>query len=72
MYTDALDDITNKYDNKYHRTITTKPFDLKLSTYTAVEVKSKDTGLKCKGGDHVRISKYRNIFGKVYTLFWSG
>ena len=46
-----------------------KPFDLKLSTYTAVEVKNKDTGLKCKGGDHVRISKYQNIFGKVYTPF---
>ena len=33
------------------------------------EVNYKD--LKIKVGDHVRISKYKNIFAKRYTTNWS-
>ena len=33
MYTDKLDDIVNKYNNKYHSTIKMKPVDIKSNTY---------------------------------------
>ena len=33
VYTDKLDDIVNKYNNRYHRTIKMKPFDVKPSIY---------------------------------------
>ena len=33
VYNDKLDDIVNKYNNKYHRTIKMKPADVKWSTY---------------------------------------
>ena len=46
--------IVNEYGNTY-RTIKVKPFN----------VENKDS--KFKIGDHVRISKYKNIFSKSYT-----
>ena len=33
VYIDKLDDIFNKYNNTYHCTIKTKPFDITPSTY---------------------------------------
>ena len=33
VYIDKLDDIVNKYNNTYHRTIKMKPVDVKDSTY---------------------------------------
>ena len=33
MYIDKLDDIVNKCNNRYYRTIKIKPVDVKLSTY---------------------------------------
>ena len=33
VYVDKLDDIVNKYNNTYHRTIKMKPVDVKPSTY---------------------------------------
>ena len=32
-YIDKLDDIVNKYNNTYHRTIKMKPVDVKYNTY---------------------------------------
>ena len=57
VYIDKLDDIVNKYNNTYHRTIKMKPIDVKDNTYinTVKEVNDKDP--KFKVGDHVRISK---------------
>ena len=57
--------------NTYHRTIKMKPIDVKDNIYinTAKEVSDKDP--KFKVGDHVRISKYKNIFAKGYTPNWS-
>ena len=48
-----------------------KPVDVKNNTYIdSVELhSSKDP--KFKVGDHVRISKYKNIFAKGYTSYWS-
>ena len=33
MYIDKLDDIVSEYNNTYHRTIKTKPIDVKDNTY---------------------------------------
>ena len=68
MYIDKLNDIVNEYNNTYHRTIKMKPIEVKDNTYidSIKEVNDKDP--KFKVGDHVRISKYKNIFAKGYTL----
>ena len=62
VYIDELDGIVNEYNNTYHRTIKMNPVDVKDNTYTDLgkEVNEKDPKLKI--GDHVRISKYKNIF----------
>ena len=36
-----------------------------------IQILINDKDPKFKGGDHVRISKYKNIFPKGYTLNWS-
>ena len=33
VYIDKLDDIVNKYNNTYHKTIKVKPVDVKSSIY---------------------------------------
>ena len=71
MYIDKLDDIVNKYNNTYHRTIKMKPIDVEDNTYINFNKGSNDKGPKFKVGDHVRISKYKNIFAKGYTPNWS-
>ena len=71
MYIDKLDDVVNKYNNKYHRKTKMKPFDVKPSMYIGFSTKNNKEGCKYKIGDNVRISKYKNIFAKVYVLNWS-
>ena len=71
VYIDELDDIVGEYNNTFHRTITMKPVDVKDNTYTDFEKKVNDKDPKFKIGDHVRISKYKNIFAKGYTPNWS-
>ena len=68
---DKLDDIVNKYNNTYHRTIKMKPVDVKTSTYidSSKQINNKDP--KFKIDDIVRISKYKNVFVKGYTPNWS-
>ena len=66
VYIDKLDDIVNEYNNTYHRTIEIKPVDVK-EDYK--EVNNKDPNFKTS--DHVRISKYKNIFVKGYMPNWS-
>ena len=67
VYIDKLDDIVNEYNNTYHRTIKMKPVDVKDNTYIDSNKKVDDKDPKFKVGDHVRISKYTNIFAKGYT-----
>ena len=71
MYIDKLDDIVNEYNNTYHRTIKMKPIDVKGNTYIDFGKEVNDNDPKFKIGDHVRISKYKNIFAKGYTPNWS-
>ena len=48
-----------------------KPVDVKNNTYIDSNKEINDKDLKFKVGDHVRISKYKNIFAKGYTPNWS-
>ena len=71
VYIDKLDDIVRKYNNIYHTSIKMKPVDVKDNTYIDFKKEVNDKDLKFKIGDHVRISKYKNIFAKGYMLNWS-
>ena len=68
---DKLDDIVSEYNNTYHRTIKIKPTDVTDNTHGDFTKEVNDKDLKFKVGDHVRISKYKNIFPKGYTPNWS-
>ena len=71
VYIKKLDDIVDEYNNTYHRTIKMKPVDVKDNTYIDFKKEVNDKDHKFKVGDHVRISKYKNIFPKGYTPNWS-
>ena len=43
-----------------------KPIDVKDNTYINIGKEVNDKSPKFKVGDHVRISKYKNIFAKGY------
>ena len=68
---DALDDIVNKYNNTVDRTIKMKPIDIAGDSYVEYNKDANKKDPKFKFGDHVRISKYKNIFPKEYTPNWS-
>ena len=44
-----------------------KPIDVKSDSFAEYKEKSNEKDPKFKVGDHVRISKYKNIFAKEYT-----
>ena len=69
VYIDKLDNIVRKYNNTYHRSIKMKLVDVKDNTYIDFK-ESIDKYPKFKVGDHVRISKYKNIFAKGYMPNW--
>ena len=71
VYIDKLDNIVDEYNNTYHTTIKIKPVDVKDNTYINIDKEINDKSLKFKVDDHVRISKYKNIFAKYYTPNWS-
>ena len=86
IYFDTLDDIVNKCNNTVHKTIKMKPIDIAGDYYfklngtrfnetafnkDSMKLHSNKTNPKFKVGDHVRISKYKNICAKAYTSNWS-
>ena len=71
VYFDVLDDIINKYNNTVHRTIKMKPIDVTDDSYAEYNEDFNKKDPKFKVGDHVRISKYKNIFAKGYAPNWS-
>ena len=71
VYIDKLDDIVGEYNNTYHRTIKMKPVHVKDNTYIDFKKEVNDKDPKFKVGDHVRISKFENVFAKRYTQNWS-
>ena len=71
VYFDVFDDVVNKYNNTVHRTVKMKPTDVTSDSYVEYNEDSNKNEPKYKVGDHVRISKYKNIFAKRYTQNWS-
>ena len=71
MYIDKLDNIVKEYNNTYHTTIKMKPIDVKDNTYINISKEVNNRYPKFRIGDHVRISKYKNIFAKGCTRSWS-
>ena len=71
VYIDKLDDIVDRYNNTKHRTIKMRHIDVKDNTYIDFGNTVNYSDLKFKAGDHVIISKYKNIFAKGYTPNWS-
>ena len=71
VYFDKLDDIVKEYINTYHTSIKMKPVDVKDNTYIDFKKEINNKDPKFKVGDHVRISKYKNIFTKGYMPNWS-
>ena len=65
-----LDDIVDKYSNRYHNTIKMKPMDIKSNSYAEYNVDSNDKDPKFKIANHVQISSYKNIFAKGYAPNW--
>ena len=71
VYIDKLHDIVKKYNNTYHKSTKMKPVDVKDNTYINFKKEVNDKNPKFEVGDHVRISKYKNIFTKGYMPNWS-
>ena len=71
VYFDILNDIVDKYNNTYLRTIKIKHINVKPDSYAEYSVESNEKDSQFKVGDHVRISKYKNIFAKGYAPNWS-
>lgn len=73
---DALPNLVNHYNNKYHRTIKMKP--IQVNAKNASQVLSESFNhIKLVGkqkfhvGDHVRISKFRNVFSRGFHPQWT-
>ena len=62
VYINKFNKIVEEYNNLYQRTTKMKPVDVKWSIYIDFDVESNDKYPRFKLGDHVRISKYKNIF----------
>ena len=66
-YFDVLDDFVHQYNNTVHRSIKMKPIDVTSDSYAEYNEDSNKKDPKFKAGDHIRISKYKNIFAKGYA-----
>ena len=64
MYADKLDDIVNKYNNTYHRTIGIKPVNVKDNTY--IHFAKEVLMIKILNSKLVIMSGYQNI--KTFLL----
>ena len=71
VYFDVLDNIVDEYNNTYHKTIKMKPIDVGDDSFTEYNDESNEKDPKFKVCDHVRISKFKNVFAKGYTPNWS-
>ena len=76
VYIDKVTDVGNKYNNTYHSIINMKLAVVKSNTYIDVSMENNEKNSKFNVSDHVRISKYKNIFAKglcsklVWRSFW--
>ena len=70
-YFNVLDNIADKYNNTYYKTIKMKPKDVTKDSFAKYNEESNEKDPKLKVAGHVRISKYKNVFAKRYTPNWS-
>ena len=54
-----------------HKTIKMKPIDVANDSFAEYNEESNKKDPKFKVGDHIRISKYKNVFAKGYASNWS-
>ena len=71
VYFNVLDDIVKNYNNSFRSSIKMKPKDVTDNKFVKYVEETNKKDPKCKIGDHVRISKYKNIFVKEYLPNWS-
>ena len=77
VYFDIVDDIVDEYNNTYHKAIKMKPVDIgndyfaESKGFPEYNEKSNEEDPKFKVGDHIRMSKFKNVFAKGYTPNWS-
>ena len=71
MYFNVLNDIVDEYNNTNQKTIKMKPVDVKSDIFAEYTEESNEKDPKFKVGNHVRISKYKNIFAKGNAPNWS-
>ena len=57
VYFNVLNDIVEKYNNTYPKTIKMKPVDVKSDSFAEYNEESNEKDSKFKVGDHVRILK---------------
>ena len=67
VYVHKLADIIIKYNNTYHSKIKMNPDDLKSFSNSDFDKENNKENPKFIVGDHVRISKYKDIFAKFYV-----
>ena len=61
VYLDVLNNLVDKCNNTFHRTMEMKPIDVKSDSYAEHNVDSNEKDPKYKVGDHVRNSS-KNFF----------
>ena len=71
VYIDKLHDIFNKYNNTYHSTVKMEFVDVKTNTYIDFNKGNSKEYPKFEAGDHVRISRFKNIFAEGCIPNWS-
>ena len=71
VHINKLEDIFNKYNNTNHKTVKMNSVDVKQNACINPSKEINDKDSKLKIGDIVRISKYKNMFAKIYIPNWS-
>ena len=72
VHIDKSNDIVDKHNNIYHRTIKMKPVDIKKkNTYINSSIETIDQNPKFKIGDIVRVSNYKKSFSIGWVPNWS-
>ena len=66
-YFDVLGDIVNKYNKTVHRSIKTKPIDVTSDSYAEYKEDSNVNKCEFKIGNHIKVSKCKNIFSREHT-----
>ena len=66
--TDKLDNVIDKYNDTYHRTVAMKSADVESNSYTDFKKENNKEGSKFKVNGHARISKYKNTLCRGHML----